>query len=88
MSTISTHLRDYREPSKEQATRLFFSLPTTPNEGPNDQPNLAMEINAVLTLESQEDSYVCTSYTDPTIILTSTRPENYTSYRPFSPSLP
>lgn len=59
MATISTHLRNFKEPSKDQAHRLFFSIPrqlSSEDAGPTDNK---FEINAVLMLnEGQEDSYV------------------------------
>lgn len=30
MATISTHLRNFKEPTKDQLTQLFFSLPVDP----------------------------------------------------------
>src|SRR5258706_11494812 len=59
MATISTHLRTYKEPNKEQALRLFFSLPSNPSPAEvGDSSYEKFEINSVLTLEGQEDSYV------------------------------
>ena len=70
MSTISTQLRNFKEPTKEQLTEIFFSLPpaelsSTSNGGTpieklsNEEPD-KMEINAVLSLgvQGEEDSYV------------------------------
>jgi hypothetical protein len=70
MSTISTQLRNFKEPTKEQLTEIFFSIPpaellSTSNGGtpveklPNEEPD-KMEINAVLSLgvQGEEDSYV------------------------------
>ncbi|KAG8836693.1 hypothetical protein FRC18_010840 [Serendipita sp. 400] len=66
MATISTHLRNYKEPTKDQAQRLFFSLPPEPSPedvGPVDN---RFEINAVLQLnEGQEDSYAGKLYLLP-----------------------
>ncbi|CAG7851504.1 Putative GTPase-activating protein AN11010 [Serendipita indica DSM 11827] len=66
MATISTHLRNFKEPTKEQAQRLFFSLPPNPppeDVGPTDY---RFEINAVLMLnEGQEDSYAGKLYLLP-----------------------
>ncbi|TFK39517.1 rab-GTPase-TBC domain-containing protein [Crucibulum laeve] len=60
MSTISTALRNFKEPTKEQLTQIFFSLPTVPSdlsENASEQPE-KMEINAVLSLgDGEEDSY-------------------------------
>lgn len=65
MSTISTALRNFKEPTKEQLTQIFFSLPATP--APNGSPSEKapeeevekMDINAVLSLgvQGEEDSY-------------------------------
>lgn len=62
MSTISTALRHFKEPTKEQLTEIFFSLP--PSGSGESQPNGEdvdkMEINAVLSIaDGIEDSYVC-----------------------------
>jgi len=61
MTTITTNLRDYKEPSKDDVTRLFFSLPPKASAGDvgSGMDSETMEINAVLTLQNQEDSYVC-----------------------------
>lgn len=70
MSTISTQLRHFKEPTKDQLTEIFFSIPPaeyakadpgTPVEKlPNEEPLEKMEINAVLSLgvQGEEDSYV------------------------------
>jgi len=64
MSTISTALRHFKEPTKEQLTQIFFSLPAGDDAGQSgglDQEK--MDINAVLSLgEAIEDSYVSLSY--------------------------
>ncbi|KAE9405257.1 TBC-domain-containing protein [Gymnopus androsaceus JB14] len=54
MSTISTALRNFKEPTKEQVTQNFFSLPPEADEAVEK-----MDINAVLSLgaEGEEDSY-------------------------------
>ncbi|KAF9019044.1 hypothetical protein BDZ89DRAFT_1044110 [Hymenopellis radicata] len=66
MSTISTALRNFKEPTKEQLTEIFFSLPPTPTPAPSsngkDSPTEdveRMDINAVLSLgiQGEEDSY-------------------------------
>ncbi|KAL6306255.1 TBC-domain-containing protein [Sparassis latifolia] len=70
MSTISTHLRNFKEPTKNQLLQLFFALPfDAPASTLNDeqkgkaQDDLSeaqlekMEINAVLSLQGEEDSY-------------------------------
>ncbi|KAI0796190.1 TBC-domain-containing protein [Abortiporus biennis] len=65
MSTISTHLRNFKEPTKEQLTQLFFSLPIEPqtseiqNDGKEKETKGSneelerMEISAMLTLGVQ-----------------------------------
>ena len=65
MSTISTALRNFKEPTKDQLTHIFFSIPpddSTPKEqrGSSDAVAEKMDINAVLSLGVQdvEDSYV------------------------------
>ncbi|KAI0080218.1 TBC-domain-containing protein [Panus rudis PR-1116 ss-1] len=60
MSTISTQLRNFKEPTKEELNHLFFSLPPdvrSYDEKGNEQER--MEINAVLSLttEAEEDPY-------------------------------
>lgn len=35
MSTISTHLRNFKEPTKDQLTELYFALPQSVNGGVN-----------------------------------------------------
>ncbi|KIM22819.1 hypothetical protein M408DRAFT_277951 [Serendipita vermifera MAFF 305830] len=58
MATISTHLRNFKEPTKEQAQRHFFGLPTDPSKEDVGTTDHKFEINAVLMLnEDQEDSY-------------------------------
>ncbi|KAI3598517.1 gtpase activating protein [Moniliophthora roreri] len=63
MSTISTALRNFKEPTKEQLTQNFFSLPSTPSSNPQDvvsgEEVEKMDINAVLSLgvQGEEDSY-------------------------------
>lgn len=70
MATISTALRNFKEPTKDQLTQIFFSIPpsttlplsssqATTNDGPQQEVD-KMEINAVLSLGEQgvEDSYV------------------------------
>lgn len=60
MTTISTQLRSYKEPSKEDQIRLFFSLPPEAKAGDvgAGMGGEKMDINAVITLQQQEDSYV------------------------------
>ncbi|KAF9019049.1 TBC-domain-containing protein [Hymenopellis radicata] len=59
-------LRNFKEPTKEQLTEIFFSLPPTPTPAPSsngkDSPTEdveRMDINAVLSLgiQGEEDSY-------------------------------
>jgi hypothetical protein len=63
MSTISTALRNFKEPSKEQLTSNFFSLPLASNVNGNEkapsQEVEKMDINAVLSLgvQGEEDAY-------------------------------
>ncbi|KAI0091573.1 TBC-domain-containing protein [Irpex rosettiformis] len=63
MSTISTHLRNFKEPTREQLNLLFFSLPidaeTHGGEKAASGELERMEISAVLTLGVQniEDAY-------------------------------
>ncbi|KIJ65220.1 hypothetical protein HYDPIDRAFT_131621 [Hydnomerulius pinastri MD-312] len=66
MSTISTQLRNFKEPTKDQLLHVFFSIPEVPPAPPaKDGEKSAsvevekMEINAVLSLGEQgvEDSY-------------------------------
>lgn len=64
MATISTALRNFKEPTKDQLTHTFFSLPfISPPNGTEKHPNEEvdqMDINAVLSLglQEEEDSYV------------------------------
>lgn len=62
MATISTSLRNFKEPTKEELTYIFFSIPPfeSGNLGGDDvgQEVDKMEINAVLSLGEVEDSYV------------------------------
>lgn len=63
MSTISTALRNFKEPTKEQLTQIFFSLPPVGSldgtEKTASQEVERIDINAVLSLgEGEEDSYV------------------------------
>ncbi|EAU90080.2 GTPase activating protein [Coprinopsis cinerea okayama7 len=63
MATISTALRHFKEPTKEQLTEIFFSIPPSKDKdkdkGEKDGEELEkMDINAVLTVaEADEDSY-------------------------------
>ncbi|KAI0917895.1 hypothetical protein AcW1_006904 [Taiwanofungus camphoratus] len=61
MSTISTHLRNFKEPTKDQLTQLFFALPFDPPVVPGEKgvaENLEkMDINAVLSTQEDEESY-------------------------------
>jgi TBC1 domain family member 8/9 len=74
MATISTALRNFKEPTKDQLTQIFFSIPPDPtakskskfkkgDDQTHDGSELAaekMDINAVLSLgtHGHEDSYV------------------------------
>lgn len=62
MATISTALRNFKEPTRDQLTQAFFSIPvsTTHNASGSEEDVDKMEINAVLSLGEQgvEDSYV------------------------------
>ncbi|KAJ2917118.1 hypothetical protein MD484_g3291, partial [Candolleomyces efflorescens] len=64
MATISTALRHFKEPNKEQLTHIYFSIPPAVaasgngNDSESQEALEAMEINAVLSLgEAVEDSY-------------------------------
>ncbi|KAJ7777142.1 rab-GTPase-TBC domain-containing protein [Mycena metata] len=63
MSTISTALRNFKEPTKEQQTQIFFSLPAVGSlDGTEKTPAMEvekMDINAVLSLgvQGEEDAY-------------------------------
>jgi len=64
MSTISTALRHFKEPTKEQLTQIFFSLPALESGDDAEkggQDVSKMDINAVLSLGEAEDSYVSVS---------------------------
>lgn len=67
MSTISTQLRNFKEPTRDQLLHIFFSIPevlVAPPANNGEKSNSGevekMEINAVLSLgeEGVEDSYV------------------------------
>jgi len=61
MSTISTALRNFKEPTKEQLTHIFFSLSSDDVADNKSEQNVdKMEINAVMSFGVQgvEDSYV------------------------------
>ncbi|PPR07735.1 hypothetical protein CVT24_003733 [Panaeolus cyanescens] len=61
MSTISTALRHFKEPTKDQLTHIYFSIPLSGsgaiNETNNGQEIEKMDISAVLSLGEAEDSY-------------------------------
>ena len=70
MSTISTQVRNFKEPTKEQLLYTFFSIhepPSTLHTKDGDDSSSGdldkMEINAVLTLGEPgiEDAYVSPS---------------------------
>jgi len=63
MSIISTALRNFKEPTKEELSHIFFSIPPpSPGDGNSEttasQDAGKMDINAVLSLGEAEDSYV------------------------------
>lgn len=73
MATISTHLRNFKEPTKDQLTQLFFSLPVDPQIETNSNEKASppgndvdggelerMEISATLSLgvSGVEEPYV------------------------------
>lgn len=65
MATISTALRNFKEPTKEQQTQIGFSLPQSGPLDGSEQGTAAddierMDINAVLSMgqQGEEDSYV------------------------------
>ena len=63
MTIISTALRHFKEPTKEQLTEIFFSIPSLDSSTSDGSSKHAgqpdkMEINAVLSLGETEDSYV------------------------------
>jgi len=68
MSTISTQLRNFKEPTKDQLTHVFFSIPEAlpiklkEKQGSGEVEK--MEINAILSLGAQgvEDSYVSDTF--------------------------
>ncbi|KAJ3497556.1 hypothetical protein NLJ89_g10334 [Agrocybe chaxingu] len=59
--SISTALRHFKEPTKEELTQIFFSLPPTSgvpkSDNSSDEDVEKMEINAVLSVGEAEDSY-------------------------------
>lgn len=65
MSTISTALRHFKEPTRDQLTEIFFSLPPTESKGhgsgKGDEHDTKMDINAVLSVGEVEDAYVCST---------------------------
>jgi len=70
MTVISTALRNFKEPTRDQLTQNFFALPSSPGMFSSDEPAgekqsgtddvERMDINAVLSLgvPGEEDSYV------------------------------
>ena len=66
MATISTQLRNFKEPTREELNLLFFALPldAETHAGPRDANSELekMEISAVLSLGQQgvEEAYVRT----------------------------
>ncbi|KAF8842349.1 TBC-domain-containing protein [Paxillus ammoniavirescens] len=77
MSTISTQLRNFKEPTRDQLLHIFFSIPevlVTPPAKNGEKSNSGevekMEINAVLSLGEQgvEDSYAGKLYLIPSYL--------------------
>jgi TBC1 domain family member 8/9 len=70
MSTISTQLRNFKEPDRDEQSLLFFAIPPTHakvkgtgvTESNLEDGQQKMEINAMLSLvsDSPEDPYVRT----------------------------
>jgi hypothetical protein len=67
MSTISTQLRNFKDPTREQITELYFCIPPadapsaySPNGKPPAEDVEHMDINATLSAgpETEEESYV------------------------------
>ena len=65
MATISTQLRNFKEPTREELNLLFFSLPIDANTHGGEKSASGelekMEISAVLSLGAQsveEEAYV------------------------------
>ncbi|KAH9933426.1 rab-GTPase-TBC domain-containing protein [Fomitopsis serialis] len=54
MSTISTQLRNFKEPTKDQQTQLFFALPPDKPLGEKDVELEKMECQASLVLSGEE----------------------------------
>ena len=104
MSTISTALRNFKEPTKEQLTQNFFSLPATPTpssaptspstsnakDGPEDEEIEKMDINAVLSLgiQGEEDSYVSVQILSQQPLIESSRWMNILVGRKVIPDVP
>jgi TBC1 domain family member 8/9 len=67
MSTISTQLRNFKEPTREQLNLLFFSLPldvesrsnASEKGSSNDLEKIEVGVIMSLGLEGVEESYVC-----------------------------
>ena len=63
MSIISTALRNFKEPTKDELAQIFFSIPATETVSTSGDDDSAQnvektDINAVLSLGEAEDSYV------------------------------
>ena len=65
MATISAELRNHKEPTKDEVTKMFFGIPEEKKRsgeegGVNGKAVDRMEINAVLSMGEQgvEDAYV------------------------------
>ena len=92
MSTISTQLRNFKEPDRDEQSLLFFAIPPTHvkvkgiggTQNNHEDGQHKMEINAMLSLASDgpEDPYVrtpqphCRSRVQ---LHDKSRPESYTS---------
>ena len=56
---ISTSLRNFREPTKDEQTQIFFSVPPSTLTDPKLHDIEKVDISAVLTLgDAEEESYV------------------------------
>ncbi|KAG9088534.1 hypothetical protein FRC06_001979 [Ceratobasidium sp. 370] len=62
---ISTQLRTYKDPTKDDINRLFFSLPPQGQCGQLEHGLQQVDISAVLTLHGQDDSFAGTLYLIP-----------------------
>jgi hypothetical protein len=60
MSTISTQLRNFKDPTKDQIIELYFCIPPKDAAAPSPDEVERIEINATLSAgpETEEESYV------------------------------